>query len=169
MLLGSEVASDQNRCLGREGGNRQGSRRRKRDAIVAEQGRNDASHGGDAVKCQSLARLLGGLGLLLHHLHAIGVHLRCRRRGNGRPCSRRIGRLLAEEAKQGSEEEHDVKSTFHDRVALADLLQCYNQDHSRDRSRVPKLVPPSWRDSRTRSLCSFKVRTTDGCNVWLPQ
>ena len=128
MLLGSEVASDQNRCLGREGGNRQGSRRRKRDAIVAEQGRNDASHGGDAVKCQSLARLLGGLGLLLHHLHAIGVHLRDRRRSDGRPCSRRIGRLLAEEAKQGSEEEHDVKSTFHDCVALADPLQCYNQD-----------------------------------------
>lgn len=129
MLLGREIASDQNRCLGREGGNRQGLRRRKRGTIVAEQGRNDASHGGDAVQRQSLAGLLGGLGLLLHHLHAIGVHLRDRRRGDGRPCSRRIGRLLAEEAKQGSEEEHDVKRAFHDRVALADPLQRYNQDH----------------------------------------
>ena len=128
MLLGRDVASDKNRCRGRESGNQKGLRRRKRRTLAAEQSRNHAAHGGDAVQRQSLAGLLGGLGLLLHHLHAIVVHLRDRRRGDGRPCSRRIGRLLAEEAKQGSEEEHDVKRAFHDCVALADPLQCYNDD-----------------------------------------
>lgn len=99
MLLGEQIGPDQDQSDWPEGLRRAGLRKGESDPFVMSQHRQNAAHRRDAVEGCSLAWRLRGLRLLLHDLHAVGVHRR--RLPEPRPGAHSIGRFHAEEARQG--------------------------------------------------------------------